>query len=139
MTMRLYSRVLGDREIEDTGRSLSGPRHPLRRRGQAGEEEEDRLREYFLTEIAPEEMRRKYVELKAVRKRKQALDKAIINTMVIMERSLPARHIHPPRAAITATKPKRSRPGSPRFSRRRCRRRSPAPDAGQMAGRPLTR
>ncbi|HKQ92322.1 MAG TPA: DUF1553 domain-containing protein [Blastocatellia bacterium] len=87
--MRFYSRVLGDREIEDLA-----VHYPVRAilsgvGGKRAKEEEDRLREYFLTEIAPEEMRRKYVELKAVRKRKQALDKAIINTMVMMERGLP--------------------------------------------------
>ncbi len=87
--MRLYSRVLGEREIEDLA-----VHYPARAilsgvGGKRTKEEEDRLREYFLTEIAPEEMRRKYVELKEVRKRKQALDKAINNTMVMMERSLP--------------------------------------------------
>jgi hypothetical protein len=87
--MRLYSRVLGDREIEDLA-----VHYPVRAilsgvGGKRAKEEEDRLREYFLTEIAPEEMRRKYVELKAVRKRKQALDKAIINTMVMMELGKP--------------------------------------------------
>jgi hypothetical protein len=87
--MRFYSRVLGDREIEDLA-----VHYPVRAilsgvGGKRAKEEEDRLREYFLTETAPEEMRRKYVELKAVRKRKQALDKAIINTMVMMERGLP--------------------------------------------------
>src|SRR5262249_21602553 len=53
--------------------------------GKRTKEEEDRLREYFLTYVAPEEMRRQYAELKDVRKRKQALDKAILNTMVMMK------------------------------------------------------
>jgi mono/diheme cytochrome c family protein len=87
--MRIYSRVLGDREIEDLA-----VHYPVRSTlsgvgGKRTKEEEDRLREYFLTEIAPEEMRRKYVELKEVRKRKQALDKAILNTMVMMELGKP--------------------------------------------------
>jgi hypothetical protein len=87
--MRLYSGVLGDREIEDLA-----VHYPVRAilsgvGGKRTKEEEDRLREYFLTEIASEEMRRKYVELKAVRKRKQSLDKAILNTMVMMELGKP--------------------------------------------------
>src|SRR5215510_5825935 len=83
--MRFYSRVLGDREIEDLA-----VHYPIRATlsgvgGKRTKEEEDRLREYFLTQVAPEEMRRQYAELKDVRKRKQALDKAILNTMVMME------------------------------------------------------
>jgi Protein of unknown function (DUF1553)/Protein of unknown function (DUF1549)/Concanavalin A-like lectin/glucanases superfamily/Planctomycete cytochrome C len=87
--MRFYSRALGDREIEDLA-----VRYPIRTilsgvGGKRTKEEEDRLREYFLTEAAPEEMRRQYAELKDVRKRKQALDKAILNTMVMMELGKP--------------------------------------------------
>ncbi|HKC87326.1 MAG TPA: DUF1553 domain-containing protein, partial [Blastocatellia bacterium] len=41
------------------------------------------------TQVAPEEMRRQYAELKDVRKRKQALDKAVLNTMVMMELGKP--------------------------------------------------
>src|SRR5262249_48145180 len=53
--------------------------------GKRTKEEEDRLREYFLTRIAPEKMRRQYAELKDARKRLQALDKATLSTMVMME------------------------------------------------------
>jgi Protein of unknown function (DUF1553)/Protein of unknown function (DUF1549)/Concanavalin A-like lectin/glucanases superfamily/Planctomycete cytochrome C len=87
--MRFYSRALGDREIEDLA-----VHHPIRTilsgvGGKRTKEEEDRLREYFLTEVAPEEMRRQFAELKDVRKRKQALDKAILSTMVMMELGKP--------------------------------------------------
>src|SRR5262245_25003862 len=87
--MRLYSRVLGGREIEDLAVN-----YPVRAilsgvGGKRTKEEEDRLREYFLTEVAPEEMRRQYAELKDVRKRKQAVDKTILNTMVMMELGKP--------------------------------------------------
>jgi hypothetical protein len=87
--MRFYSRALGDREIEDLA-----VHYPIRTilsgvGGKRTKEEEDRLREYFLTEVAPEEMRRQYAELKDVRKRKRALDKAILNTMVMMELGKP--------------------------------------------------
>jgi len=87
--MRTYSRALGDREIEDLA-----VHYPIRTilsgaGGKRSKEEEDRLREYFLTAVAPEEMRRQYVELKDVRKRKQALDKTILNTMVMVELGIP--------------------------------------------------
>ena len=87
--MRFYSRVLGGREIEDLA-----VHYPVRAilSGVGGKrtiEEEGRLREYFLTQIAPEEMRRNHAELKEVKKRKQALDKAILNTMVMMELGKP--------------------------------------------------
>src|SRR5262249_8605951 len=83
--MRFYSRVLGEREIEDLG-----VHYPIRTilsgvSGKRTKEEGDRLREYFLTEIAPEKMRQQHAELKNVKKQKQALDKAIPSTMVMME------------------------------------------------------
>ncbi|MGH9936880.1 MAG: DUF1553 domain-containing protein, partial [Blastocatellia bacterium] len=87
--MRFYSRVLDDREIEHLG--VHYPIHTILSGvgGKRTKEEEDRLREYFLTQIAPETLRRQHAELKDVRKRKQALDKAILNTMVMMELGKP--------------------------------------------------
>ncbi|HZF40922.1 MAG TPA: DUF1553 domain-containing protein, partial [Blastocatellia bacterium] len=87
--MRFYSLVLGEREIEDLA-----VHYPIRAilsgaGGKRTKEEEDRLREYFLTQVAPEKMRRQYAELKDVRKRKRALDKAILSTMVMMELGKP--------------------------------------------------
>jgi uncharacterized protein DUF1553/uncharacterized protein DUF1549/concanavalin A-like lectin/glucanase superfamily protein/cytochrome c len=87
--MRFYSRPLGEGEIEDLA-----VHYPIRAilsgvNGKRTKEEEGRLREYFLTQVAPEKMRREYAELKEVRKRKQALDKAILNTMVMMELGKP--------------------------------------------------
>jgi hypothetical protein len=87
--MRFYSRVLGEREIEDL--AVHYPIHTILSGvgGKRTKDEEDRLREYFLARIAPEEMRRAHAELKDIRKRKQALDKAILNTMVMMELGKP--------------------------------------------------
>jgi hypothetical protein len=87
--MRFYSRVLDEREIEDLA-----VHYPIRAilsgvNGKRTKEEEDRLREYFLTRIAPEQMRRQYAELKDVRTRKRALDKSILSTMVMMELGKP--------------------------------------------------
>lgn len=87
--MRFYSRVLDEREIEDLA-----VHYPIRTilfgvGGKRTKEEEGRLREYFLTEVAPEKMRRQYAELKDIRKRKRDLDKVILNTMVMMELGQP--------------------------------------------------
>ncbi|HKE05888.1 MAG TPA: DUF1553 domain-containing protein [Blastocatellia bacterium] len=87
--MRFYSRALGEREIEDLG--VHYPIHTILSgvSGKRTKEEEDRLREYFLTRIAPEQMRRQHAELKDLKKRKQALDKTILNTMVMTELGKP--------------------------------------------------
>ncbi|HEY8460680.1 MAG TPA: DUF1553 domain-containing protein, partial [Blastocatellia bacterium] len=87
--LRFYSRALGESEIEDLA-----VHYPIRAilsgvSGKRTKEEEGRLREYFLTQVAPENMRRQYAELKEVRNRKQALDKAILNTMVMAELDVP--------------------------------------------------
>src|SRR5262249_48618098 len=78
--MRFYSGALGGREIEDLG--VHYPIHTILSgvSGKRTKEEEDRLREYFLTRVAPEQMRRQHAELKDLKKRKQALDKTILNT-----------------------------------------------------------
>ncbi len=87
--LRLYSCALSQREIEHLGL-----RYPIQTilsgvSGKRTKEEEDRLREYFLTEVAPEKMRRQHAELKDVKNRKQALDKAISSAMVMMELGKP--------------------------------------------------
>jgi hypothetical protein len=87
--VRLYSRVLEGREIEDLA-----VHYPIRAilsdvPSKRTKEEEARLREYFLTRVAPEKMRRQYAELKDARNRKRTLDKAIGSTMVMMELAAP--------------------------------------------------
>ncbi|MBO0857965.1 MAG: DUF1553 domain-containing protein [Chloracidobacterium sp.] len=87
--IRFYSRLLGDREIEDLA-----VHYPIRVilsgvGGKRTNEEKARLRDYFLTQIAPEKMRRQYVDLKEANMRKQALDKTITTTMVMMELGQP--------------------------------------------------
>jgi hypothetical protein len=87
--MRFYSRALAEREIEDLG--VHYPVHTILSgvSGKRTKEESDRVREYFLARIAPETLRRQYAELKDARKRKQALDKTILNTMVMTELGKP--------------------------------------------------
>jgi hypothetical protein len=87
--MRFYSRVMGEREIEDLA-----VHYPIRAilsgaGGKRTKEEEGRLREYFLTRVAPEKLRLQYAELKEARTRKQALDKSILNTMIMTELGKP--------------------------------------------------
>ncbi len=87
--LRLYSSALSEREIEHLG--LHYPIHTILSgvSGKRAKEEDDRLREYFLTQVAPETMRRQHAELKSLRKQKQAFDKTIFNTMVMMELGQP--------------------------------------------------
>jgi Protein of unknown function (DUF1553)/Concanavalin A-like lectin/glucanases superfamily len=87
--MRFYSRVLSESEIEDLA-----VHYPIRAilsgvGGKRTKEEEERLREYFLTQVAPEKTRRQYAELKDARKRLQSLNKSTLNTMVMMELGKP--------------------------------------------------
>jgi hypothetical protein len=87
--IRFYSRALSGTEIEHLG--VHYPIHTILSgvSGKRVKEEEDRLREYFLTRIASESLQRQHAELKEVRKQKQALDKSILNTMVMMELGKP--------------------------------------------------
>jgi len=87
--LRLYGRVLGESEVEHL--AVHYPTHTILSgvSGKRTKEEDDRLREYFLTQVAPETMRRQHAELKSLRKQKQAFDKTIFNTMVMMELGKP--------------------------------------------------
>jgi hypothetical protein len=87
--MRFYSCELKASEIENLG--VHYPIHTILSgvSGKRVKEEEERLREYFLTRVAPESLQRQHAELKEVRKQKQALDKSILNTMVMMELGKP--------------------------------------------------
>ncbi len=87
--LRIYQRALNAEEIEQLALH-----HPIQTilsgvGGKRTKEESDRLREYFLTEIAPEAMRRQHAELKSLKKRKVALDKSVLNTMVMTELGKP--------------------------------------------------
>src|SRR5262249_11933790 len=57
--------------------------------GKRTREENDRLREYFLMQAAPDEMKRQYAELKQLRAQKRSLDKSILTTMVMQELGKP--------------------------------------------------
>jgi mono/diheme cytochrome c family protein len=53
--------------------------------------ERDKLRDYFLTRAAPENLRRAHAELKELRKQKAELEKKILTTMVMAEMKQPRR------------------------------------------------
>ncbi len=57
--------------------------------GKRTKEDSERLREYFLRYVAPEEMKRRSVELKDLKKQKADADKQVLNAMVMMELGRP--------------------------------------------------
>jgi hypothetical protein len=87
--LRLYRRMLKREEIEEL--AVRYPIHTILSgvSGKRTKEESDRLREYFLTYIAPDALKKKHVELKALRKEKERLEKNILTVMMMGERSVP--------------------------------------------------
>ena len=87
--LRLYERALTAAEVEQLAvhypiqTILSGVS------GKRTKEENDRLRDYFLTRIATASLQQQYAELKELRKRKAVFDKTIASTMTMMELGKP--------------------------------------------------
>ncbi|MFM8393310.1 MAG: DUF1553 domain-containing protein, partial [Acidobacteriota bacterium] len=87
--LRYYSEVLTPAEIRNLAVDypiqtiLSGIT------GKRSREESDRLREHFLTRVAPAAIQQKYEELKQLRKQKKAIDAEILNVMVMDELKTP--------------------------------------------------
>jgi hypothetical protein len=87
--LRIYDCALNVEEIEHLAihypiyTTLSGVS------GKRTKEEKERLRDYFLTKIAPEEMKRQYVELKSLKKESEKFNKSILNVMVMSELEKP--------------------------------------------------
>jgi hypothetical protein len=87
--LRLYDCVLSSADVEQLGL-----RYPVQSMlsgisGKRTKEENERLREYFLTEIAPEKIKQQNTELKSLRKQKADVDKSILSVMVMMELGKP--------------------------------------------------
>ncbi|MFN0110982.1 MAG: DUF1549 domain-containing protein, partial [Blastocatellia bacterium] len=87
--LRLYDFVLTAEQADQLG-----VRHPIQTTlsgvgGKRSKEESERLREYFLTEIASDQIKRRYAELKDLKKQKADVDKSILNVMVMMELGKP--------------------------------------------------
>ncbi|MEP7270399.1 MAG: DUF1553 domain-containing protein [Acidobacteriota bacterium] len=87
--LRIYSRALEPREIEQLAITypveviLSGLL------GKRTKEEDARLREHFLTYAAPENVRKRSLELKALKSEREQLNKEIVTVMVMDEREKP--------------------------------------------------
>ncbi len=87
--LRLYDCVLNASDIEQLGL-----RYPIQTilsgiSGKRSKEESERLREYFLTEIAADKVKQQNAELKALKKQKADVDKSILSVMVMMELGKP--------------------------------------------------
>ena len=87
--LRLYGCALKADEIRDLAVNF-----PIRTilsgvSGKRTKDESDRLREYFLTYIAPAELRQQHAELKQLRKEKESLEKNIVSVMVMNELDKP--------------------------------------------------
>jgi hypothetical protein len=87
--LRLYDCALSAEEVEQLGL-----RYPIQTilsgiSGKRTKEEGERLREYFLTEIAPDKIKQQNAELKALKKQKADLDKSVTSVMVMMELGKP--------------------------------------------------
>ncbi|HWQ36817.1 MAG TPA: DUF1553 domain-containing protein [Blastocatellia bacterium] len=57
--------------------------------GKRTKEESERLREYFLTYVAPAELKQQHAELSQLRREKDALEKSIVSVMVMNELDKP--------------------------------------------------
>ncbi|HMX29722.1 MAG TPA: DUF1549 domain-containing protein, partial [Blastocatellia bacterium] len=98
-TGRAYSGLLDDLRIYDSALTPAeaeqlGLRHPVQTilsgiSGKRTKEEGERLREYFLTQIAPEKIKQQYAELKELKKQKADVDKSVLSAMVMMDFSKP--------------------------------------------------
>ncbi len=87
--LRFYNRTLDPTEIGHIALQ-----HPIRVilegvTGKRTKEQDKRLREYFLTYDAPEELRQTYTDWKALEARKKKLEEAIPTTMVMAEMEKP--------------------------------------------------
>jgi hypothetical protein len=87
--LRFYDCALNREEIEHL--AIHYPTHMILSgvSGKRAKEEIERLREYYLTLIAPDTMKRQYAELKDLRKKKREFDKTILNVMVMSEMMKP--------------------------------------------------
>jgi hypothetical protein len=85
--LRLYDRALDAAEI--TQIAVEEPVRSALSSAKRSQAQKDRLREYFLTHDAPEQVRNTYAELKMLQARKKQLEKAIPTVMVMEEMEKP--------------------------------------------------
>lgn len=87
--LRFYNRVLSANEAEQLAVHYPVQTYLSGVYGQRTKEEAAAVREYFLTYAAPQNLRDEYAALNNLKKQKNELDKAILNTMVMDEMAKP--------------------------------------------------
>ena len=83
--LRLYDRTLTPEQAERLAQHYGAQVLLAGLTGKRAPDEEEGLRDYFLTHAAPEPMRKAYAELKELRLEKQELENRIPSTMVMSE------------------------------------------------------
>ncbi len=87
--LRFYNRALAATEVRTTG--IDYPIHAVLSGvgGKPTRQDDDRIRDYWLRYIAPEELRTTYATARDTRREIQLLDKQILSTMVMSEMEKP--------------------------------------------------
>ena len=87
--LRFYNRVLSNKEIEQLATHYPIQTYLSGVYGQLSKDEKESVRNYFLTNSAPENLKSEYAALNLLKKEKTALDKQIVTTMVMSEMDKP--------------------------------------------------
>ena len=88
--LRLYDSVLGPGQVDQSRDSLSGSRDHFRRAAASVRRtESEEVRDYFLTNAAPEALRTASAELKALNKERDDFEKTIPTAMVMADMKKP--------------------------------------------------
>ncbi|MEW6129734.1 MAG: DUF1553 domain-containing protein [Acidobacteriota bacterium] len=86
---RIYQRLLNESEIPQLARDYPIQQSLLRIFTKPAKEESQRIRDYFLTYIAPDTLRKTFAELTDLKKQREALNKQINTIMVMSEMEKP--------------------------------------------------
>ena len=87
--LRFYNRVLQSQEADQLALHYPVQMYLSGVYGQRTKEEAVAIRDYFLTNAAPQALQDEYTELNKLKKQKNEVDKAILNTMVMDEMAKP--------------------------------------------------
>ncbi|MCC6588057.1 MAG: DUF1553 domain-containing protein [Bryobacterales bacterium] len=87
--LRFYKRQIGETEVADLAYHIPAGALLQTSAAKRSKEEKERLRDYFLTHAAPEAQRTAYAQLRALERRKEAMERAIPNTMIMADMEKP--------------------------------------------------
>jgi hypothetical protein len=87
--LRIYSRVLAASEVEELAIHQPARAVAMILPKKRDKSQKEALRDYFLTYVAPAELRKTYAELKELRREKEDLDWTVPNAMVMQEMDAP--------------------------------------------------